>query len=85
MLYDLPVFRKNVRYLDDTSDYLSRTGKSKQQFLDDLDNFDGPKETFLNELRDTPAGGTYADFPTRVWNETPFVRGNALEDVATDY
>lgn len=83
VMYDLPNFRRNACYLDNTNDYLSRTGKSKQQFLDDLDNFDGPKETFFDELKDTPAGGTYADFPTGVWNENPFVRGNALEDVAT--
>ena len=81
-MFDYPVFRKNVDYLDYTDDYLTRTGKSKRQFLDDLDDFEDPKKIFLDELDDTPASGTYANNPTGVWNENPFVRGNAIEDVA---
>jgi hypothetical protein len=74
------LFRNNVKYLENTNDYLSRTGRSKQEFLDELDAYDGSKETFLDELADTPAGGTYADFPTGAWNENIRIRGNALED-----
>ena len=80
---DYPLFRNNTKYLDNTSDYLARTGKSKQDLVADIERYDGSKGTFLDELKDTPAGGTYENFPTGAWNENPFVRGNALEDIAT--
>ena len=80
-LFDYSVFRKNIDHLDYTENYLTRTGKTKQQFLDDLDEFEDPKKIFLDELDDTPASGTYANNPSGVWNENPFLRGREIEDV----
>ncbi len=79
VLIETEEYRRNVRYLENTDDYLIRTGSTNDEFLDEFNQFTDSKNIFLDELADTPSSGLYSSFPDGVWNLNPFRRGREIE------